>query len=235
MDAVSLLNPAKYPLSAGLFLAGVSLLVKQEGLADETKVYFSFLLVAVLMYIFGYQGEVFNRPKQGVMPGKGSTWRENKGVSVIQPLTYVWKSKKGKRSKSPATGDNSSAHLPAYTMDEISKHTFEEDCWVIVEGHVYDVTPFVNDHPGGWLPMFNVSGKDATDAFMNYHSANVSKNMLPRYLIGRVKDPLTPSQFVQEARQIRQDMLAEACTRLVAATTWRSSRGSWSCSRVPST
>ena len=35
---------------------------------------------------------------------------------------------------------------------------------ICVEGHA-DVTKYVKSHPGGWLPLVNLAGKDATDAF----------------------------------------------------------------------
>jgi cytochrome b involved in lipid metabolism len=38
--------------------------------------------------------------------------------------------------------------LPDFAEEEVEKHKFEDDCWVIVDGAVYDVTPFLNEHPG---------------------------------------------------------------------------------------
>jgi sphingolipid 8-(E/Z)-desaturase len=89
------------------------------------------------------------------------------------------------------------------TMKEVAKHTSRNDLWIMVEGKAYDVTPFVDDHPGGWLPMVNMGGKDCTDAFANYHPARVYKTMLPSYYIGEVVD-YKVSSFVKGHRAIRQ-------------------------------
>lgn len=34
-------------------------------------------------------------------------------------------------------------------MAEVQKHTKEDDCWVVVNGMVLNVTSFLPDHPGG--------------------------------------------------------------------------------------
>jgi len=36
-----------------------------------------------------------------------------------------------------------------YTLDDVAKHTTEEDCWVVVNGEVLAVSSFLDDHPGG--------------------------------------------------------------------------------------
>merc|ERR1711998_719445 len=37
------------------------------------------------------------------------------------------------------------------TMANIAKHNTRDDCWIIVDGKAYDVTKFIDAHPGGWL------------------------------------------------------------------------------------
>ena len=75
------------------------------------------------------------------------------------------------------------------------------DAWIIVEGRAYDVTKYVEHHPGGWLPIANLAGKDVTDAFANYHTASVYEKLLPNYYVGDVID-YEVSDFVKEHRQV---------------------------------
>ena len=35
------------------------------------------------------------------------------------------------------------------STSEISKHAKPDDCWVVVNGKVYDLTNFAPNHPGG--------------------------------------------------------------------------------------
>lgn len=33
-----------------------------------------------------------------------------------------------------------------YTPFELSQHNSENDCWVAINGSVYDITPLINEH-----------------------------------------------------------------------------------------
>ena len=40
-----------------------------------------------------------------------------------------------------------------YTMEEVAKHNTRGDCWIVVEGVIYDATSYAESHPGGpkWI------------------------------------------------------------------------------------
>ncbi|GAB5358570.1 hypothetical protein AAMO2058_000469600 [Amorphochlora amoebiformis] len=59
------------------------------------------------------------------------------------------------------------------SVEEVAKHNTEADCWVIIDGVVYDVSDFVDGHPGGRTVLLNEGGKDATEAFKLYHGPDV--------------------------------------------------------------
>ena len=45
---------------------------------------------------------------------------------------------------------------------EIKQHNKQEDCWLVLEGKVYNVTGWVNYHPGGRRILSYHAGRDAT-------------------------------------------------------------------------
>jgi cytochrome b5 len=47
---------------------------------------------------------------------------------------------------------------PVYNLAEVKKHIKEDDCWIIVHGKVYDVTKFLDEHPGGFDIIISNTG-----------------------------------------------------------------------------
>ena len=56
-------------------------------------------------------------------------------------------------------------NLPTVTMEEIPKHNKKTDAWLVIHGLVYDVTQFIDFHPGSRSILLEQCGKDATSAF----------------------------------------------------------------------
>lgn len=47
---------------------------------------------------------------------------------------------------------------PTYSLAEVAKHASKTDAWMVIDGKVYDVTDFLEDHPGGPEIMFEHVG-----------------------------------------------------------------------------
>lgn len=59
----------------------------------------------------------------------------------------------------------------SFTMIEVSQHNSRNDCWTVISGDVYDLTDFVNSHPGGNV-ILRACGIDATTLFNSRQTAD---------------------------------------------------------------
>lgn len=59
------------------------------------------------------------------------------------------------------------------TREEVAKNNNEDSLWTIIDHKVYDLTDFVDAHPGGAVVLQQVAGQDATQAFFNLHRYEV--------------------------------------------------------------
>ncbi|XP_026663672.1 cytochrome b5-like [Phoenix dactylifera] len=75
-----------------------------------------------------------------------------------------------------------------YSPSEISLHTTKKDCWLIIHGKVYDVTTFLEDHPGGEDVLLQASANgDATQSFEEVGHSSTAISMMEGYSIGVVE------------------------------------------------
>ena len=48
------------------------------------------------------------------------------------------------------------------TREEVGRHASKTDCWIVIANSVYDVSSFLDDHPGGPETITALAGQDAT-------------------------------------------------------------------------
>ncbi len=107
-------------------------------------------------------------------------------VAKEQPST-------GQSDKQPtgtSGGEQSSGVLPP---QEVAKHDSASDCYLIVNKKVYDVTSFINQHPGGRRSITSRCGQESTKIFAAIHS-NFAWNLLNNYYIGDLGSATAASQ-----------------------------------------
>jgi len=76
------------------------------------------------------------------------------------------------------------------TRDELATHTTPADCWLAIDGKVYDVSGFGDDkHPGG-KAIYQGCGKDATVLYntrpmgSGTSHSDKARSFLPNFYIG---------------------------------------------------
>ena len=104
------------------------------------------------------------------------------GILSVSTLTYfvghsgaeaTWASRIAPYEAAPietAPSTSSGAVVEGLTLSEISTHDTTTDCWTAVDGTVYDLTGYIQQHPGGAGAVSNLCGIDATAAFKSQHA-----------------------------------------------------------------
>ena len=78
-------------------------------------------------------------------------WASVGTVAVMEALT-------------PQTSTLNPADEPAtFTLDEIAKHDSLSDCWMAIEGEVYDFTDYIGEHPAPPAVLEPWCGREATE------------------------------------------------------------------------
>ncbi|KAL4325865.1 hypothetical protein GQ457_11G003590 [Hibiscus cannabinus] len=80
-----------------------------------------------------------------------------------------------------------------YTLADVSQHNNAKDCWLVIRGKVYNVTKFVEDHPGGEEILLSAAGKDATDNFEAVDHSRTATAMLDEFYVGDIDTSTVPS------------------------------------------
>ncbi|KAF8042824.1 hypothetical protein BT93_A1221 [Corymbia citriodora subsp. variegata] len=81
-----------------------------------------------------------------------------------------------------------------FKFEEVENHNKTKDCWLIIAGKVYDVTPFMDDHPGGDEVLLSATGKDATNDFEDVGHSDSAREMMDKYYIGEIDASTVPAK-----------------------------------------
>uniref|UniRef100_A0A0K0DEE6 Cytochrome-b5 reductase n=1 Tax=Angiostrongylus cantonensis TaxID=6313 RepID=A0A0K0DEE6_ANGCA len=85
---------------------------------------------------------------------------------------------------------------------ELVKHNKREDCWVHLFGQVYDVTSYLEFHPGGIPELMRAAGNDSTGLFNHYHPWVNYERMLKSCLVGRFTGDLSMCDVVTGEKSV---------------------------------
>ena len=85
----------------------------------------------------------------------------------------------------PAATPTPTATTSGYTMAQVAANNSAKSCWAVIEGSVYNLTNWINSHPGGTGAIISLCGTEATSSFNAQH-ANQSRpsSRLSGYLLG---------------------------------------------------
>uniref|UniRef100_A0A673UUT5 Cytochrome b5 n=1 Tax=Suricata suricatta TaxID=37032 RepID=A0A673UUT5_SURSU len=73
-----------------------------------------------------------------------------------------------------------------YTLEEIQKHNHSKSTWLILHHKVYDLTKFLEEHPGGEEVLREQAGGDATENFEDVGHSTDARELSKTYIIGEL-------------------------------------------------
>ncbi|KAL2905358.1 Cytochrome b5 isoform A [Bienertia sinuspersici] len=91
-----------------------------------------------------------------------------------------------------------------FNMQEAAEHNTKDDCWVVIDGKVYDVTTYLDEHPGGDDVLLTATGKDATEDFEDAGHSQDARDLMEKYLVGEL-DPSAAT--ISEPEQEKDDKI----------------------------
>lgn len=94
---------------------------------------------------------------------------------------YLTRAEKERKSK----GNGGLDVNKPITMEEVMRHTTKETgVWFVIDGKVYDATPWLRDHPGGADVLIKSGGKDVSKVFKITNHSSFAVSELANYQVG---------------------------------------------------
>ncbi len=86
------------------------------------------------------------------------------------------------------TAAPAAAATKSYTAAQVKKHSKATDCWTIIGRGVYNLTSWVNQHPGGASKILALCGRNGTQAFKGMHgTSSTPVSTLAQFKIGTLR------------------------------------------------
>ncbi|KAK4791525.1 hypothetical protein SAY86_031938 [Trapa natans] len=113
------------------------------------------------------------------------------GVAVVLGMLCAFlllpRNQKSNKIKESRPSSNSKKEWKIYSRGEVSLHKKRDDCWIIIKNKVYDVTSYVEEHPGGDAILTH-AGEDSTEGFYGPQHATRVFHMIEDFYIGDLKE-----------------------------------------------
>ncbi|KAF2759445.1 putative mitochondrial cytochrome b2 [Pseudovirgaria hyperparasitica] len=81
------------------------------------------------------------------------------------------------------------------TAQTVQQHACADDCWLVIDGKVWDMTAFAPRHPGGSQIILTHAGRDATTAYNTIHAPSLIEEEVPEAYKGRLDPSTVPKSW----------------------------------------
>ncbi|KAM6142568.1 cytochrome b5 isoform 2-T2 [Phoenicopterus ruber ruber] len=73
-----------------------------------------------------------------------------------------------------------------YRLEEVQKHNNSQSTWIILHHRIYDVTKFLDEHPGGEEVLREQAGGDATENFEDVGHSTDARTLSETFIVGEL-------------------------------------------------
>lgn len=105
-----------------------------------------------------------------------------------------------------------------YTREEVKKHNDNQSTWIVIHNNIFDVTPFLNEHPGGEEVLLEQAGRDGSEAFEDVGHSSDARELMLKYKIGEVVE--SDRQPVKEKKNSWTSSSADASSNQSSLKSW---------------
>jgi len=103
-------------------------------------------------------------------------------------------------------GPREKGRLREITKAELKRHGTKRDAWMAINGAVFNVTPYMDYHPGGWDELVRGAGMDATDLFNEVHRWVNYESLMAACLVGKLVEGI-PAAISRPKAQSASNLL----------------------------
>jgi len=139
---------------------------------------------------------LFPMPGSAQIAGGSATGSGRKKVTLekgFSMMDWIRLTKSGK-DLTGVGGCRVNGKVREVTRSELKKHRKRKDAWMALNGVVFNVTDYMDFHPGGWDELVKGAGRDATDMFNEIHRWVNYQGLLEACVVGKlVEDPVVPN------------------------------------------
>lgn len=129
-----------------------------------------FGIAVLVIFLLGVAYIIFLKPAQPIVD------------KATSPLTQT-----ADNTKTNPTSSAITTTTGGFTMAKVSTHNSAQSCWTTISGNVYDLTSWIDQHPGGAQAILSLCGIDGTSAFLAQHGGQGKpERELATFLIGKL-------------------------------------------------
>ncbi|KAK4183951.1 hypothetical protein QBC35DRAFT_535336 [Podospora australis] len=114
-----------------------------------------------------------------------------------------------------------------FALADVQKHNQPDDLWIVINNKVYDISKYLEDHPGGTAVLNEVAGNDASAEFIEVGHSAEAIDSLENFYVG----DLIEDEHIEEVEVFRPTFHNVGQTAAVIVTRKNSSKNSRSLSR----